>query len=172
MLRLSETYLNQPVMSLRTGGMIATTVEAIINPNNLKVEGFFCQDSLEKKKQLILLEQDIRDILAQGIVVNDHEVLSELSDLPRLREIINLNFVLVGKQVITVSKKVVGKVTDYSIDSKSMFIQKLYVSPPIMRNLTGKGLMVDRTQINEITNKQIIINDLEGTVPAQATATA
>jgi uncharacterized protein YrrD len=172
MMRLSQTLLNQPVLSLRTGGHIATTISPIINPNNLKIEGFFCQDSIDKKKQLVLLDQDIRDLLPQGIVVNDHEVLSEISELPRLKEIINLNFTLIGKQVITASKKTLGKVNDYSVDGSSMFIHKLNVSLPIMRNFIGEGLVVDRTQIIEITSKQVIIGDLEQTVPARAAATA
>jgi hypothetical protein len=53
-----------------------------------------------------------------------------------------------------------------------MYIQKLYVSQPLFKSLTGGSLSVDRTQINEITNRRIIINDLHGKVPAHAAAPA
>ena len=49
-------------MSLRTGGEIASISAPIINPDNLKIEGFYCEDRYDKK-QLVLLFQDIREIL-------------------------------------------------------------------------------------------------------------
>lgn len=172
MLRLSAALINQPILSIRTGGPVATTQNPLINPNNLKIEGYYCTDRFDKNKRLILLTQDIRDYIANGLIINDHEVLSEPSELLRLKDIININFELIGKQVSTVSKKNVGKVSDYAIDIDSMYISKIYVSISVIRNLAGGSLIIDRSQIVEITNKRIIINDLEQTVPAQAAAVA
>jgi sporulation protein YlmC with PRC-barrel domain len=169
MLQLSNVLQNRPILSLRTGTAIATVTAPIINPNNLKIEGFFCNDRFDKKR-LILLGQDIRDFIAQGIVVNDHDVLSEPGELVRLKKILDLNFTLIGKPVETVSKRKVGKVGDYAIEISSMYIQKLYVSQSVLKSLTAGSLSVDRTQINEITNRRIVINDLEGKVPAHAAA--
>src|SRR5882762_6068122 len=151
MLQLSKALLNQPIMSLRTGGQVGTTVAVIINPNNLKVEGFYCQDSFEKKQQLVLLYQDIRDIVNQGIVVNDHSVLADPSELIRLKPVMDLHFELVGKPVVSVSKEKLGKVNDYAVEAETMFVQKLYVSQSLIKNFTGGSLSIDRGQIVEIT---------------------
>jgi uncharacterized protein YrrD len=172
MLQLSGSLINQPVMSLRTGGQIATIVAAIINPNNLKIEGFYCQDILDKKQPLILLYQDIRDIIPKGIVVNDYEVLAEPKDLVRLKKILALNFELIGKQVYTLSKEKLGKVTDYAADTDTMYVQKLYVGQSLLKSLTGGSLSVDRTQIVEITNRKVVIQDILQGTPEGATATA
>lgn len=171
MLQLSSAFLNRPVLSLRTGTPIAMAVAPIINPNNLKIEGFYCDDRLEKR-QLILLSQDVRDVIPQGIVVNDYDVLSEPEELVRLKQVLNLNFTLIGKQVETVNKRKVGKVADFATEMSSMYIQKLYVSQSVFKNLASGSLSIDRTQINEITNRRIIINDLEAKVPAHAGAMA
>lgn len=172
MLQLSASLLtNKSVLSLRTGSPIATITTPIINPNNLKIEGFYCQDRRDKK-QLILLYQDIRDMLPQGYVVNDHEVLSEAHDLVRLKQVLDLNFELIGKQVVTTSKEKVGKVNDYAADTETMFIQKIYVAQSIMKSFTGGSLSIDRTQINEITPRRIIINDLVKNAPVTAPAAA
>jgi uncharacterized protein YrrD len=159
MLQLSQALLNRPVMSLRTGGQVATTIAAIINPNNLKIEGFYCQDSFEKKKQLVLLCQDIRDIVGQGIVVNDHEVLAEPGELVRMKQVMDLQFELIGKAVVSVSKEKIGKVSDYAADGETMFVQKIYASQSLIKNFTGGGLSIDRTQIVEITNRKVVIQD-------------
>src|SRR5687768_3540685 len=112
MLQLSASLLNRPILSLRTGSVVGTTVRPIINPNNLKLEGFFCTDAEDRKRTPVLLYQDIRDLIVQGIVVNDHDVLADVPELVRLKTIIGINFELLGKKVITTSKQKVGKIVD------------------------------------------------------------
>ncbi len=171
MLQLSGRLLNKSVLSLRTGTPIASITAPIINPDSLKIEGFYCQDRFDKK-QLVLLCQDIRDILPQGYVVNDHDVLAEPDELIRLKKVLELNFELIGKQVVTVGKDKVGKVSDYAAEAETMFIQKIYATQSILKNFTGGSLSIDRTQINEITPTCIIINDLLKKAPATDPATA
>jgi uncharacterized protein YrrD len=171
MLQLSATLLNKAVMSLRTGGQVATTVEAIINPNNLKLEGFYCQDS-HSKERLVLLYQDIRDIVGKGIVVDDYEVLVDPEDLVRLKDVMSIHFSLIGKQVVTVSKNKIGKVSDYAVETNSMYVQKIYATQSLLKSLTAGSLSIDRTQIVEITNRKIVIQDLLETVREEAPATA
>jgi sporulation protein YlmC with PRC-barrel domain len=169
MLQLSASLINKSILSLRTGMPIASVTGAIFNPNNLKIEGFYCQDRFNKA-QLVLLYQDIREMLVQGYVVDDHAVLVEPEDIVRLKDVFALKFELIGKQVETTSKEKVGKVSDYATESETMFVQKIYVSQSILKSLTGGSLSIDRTQINEITPRRIIINELLKTaqVPAPA----
>lgn len=169
MLQLSQALINQPVLSLRTSMPIATTISPLINPNNLKIEGLYCQDRFEKKR-LILLYQDIRDVLPQGVVVNDHDALSDPNELVRLKDVIKLNFELIGKQVVTVSKDKVGKINDYATEVETMYIQKLYVGQSLLKSFTGGALSVDRSQIYEVTNTKVVINDLIQATPARAPA--
>lgn len=171
MLQLSGDLLNKSVMSLRTGTAVATVIGPIFNPNNLKIEGFYCEDIFDKKR-LVLLYQDIREVMPQGYVINDHDVLAEEDELVRLKDILKLNFELVGKQVETIAKEKVGKVTDYAAETETMFVQKLYVSQSLLKSLTGGTLSIDRTQINEITPRRIIINELIEKSPMPAPATA
>ncbi len=159
MLQLSGSIINKPVMSLRTGSQVAVTIGPIINPNNLKLEAFYCQDN-KTKKRLVLLYQDIRDVITKGIVVNDHEVLTEPEELVRLKKIMDINFDLMGKQVVTVSKDKVGKVNDYAVETSTTYIQKIYVSQSLIKSFTSGSLSVDRSQIVEITDRKIVINDL------------
>lgn len=157
-------------MSLRTGTQIGTALTPIINPNNLKIEGFWCK--VDRRKQLILVSQDVRDSLPQGLVVNDAEALTDPGELVRLAPILQINFVLLGKPVVTTSGSKLGKVNDYATDIDSMFIKKLYVAQPLYKNINGGNLGIDRTQIVEITDKKIVVNDADAKVPAHAGAVA
>lgn len=168
MLQLSGMIINRPVLSLRTGTQVATALAPLINPNNLKIEGFFCKTT--GRKQKILVAQDIRDILPQGIVVNDEDVLTEAEELVRLNSLIHLNFELLGKPVETASRQKLGKVNDFATETDSLYIKKLYVTQPIYKNFSGGNLGIDRTQIIEITDKKIVVGDLDAKVPAHAGA--
>jgi sporulation protein YlmC with PRC-barrel domain len=121
---------------------------------------------------LILLYQDIRELTRQGFIINDHDVLAEPDDLVRLKKILELNFELIKKPVETINKEKVGKVADYAVETATMYVQKLYVSQSILSNLTGGTLSVDRSQIVEITNRRIVIQELLKNAPAGAPAVA
>lgn len=170
MLLLSKSLMNRPIMSLRTGRQVALAYQLIFNPNNLKIEGFYCQDSRDKKQILVLLAQDIRDIIPAGIVVNDHSVLAEPADLIRLKSIMDIDFELLGKHVVTTRKKRLGKVSDFACDPQTLYVQKLYVSQPLLKSLNGGSLSVDRNQIVEITNHKITIQDPQQPKPAMSPA--
>jgi sporulation protein YlmC with PRC-barrel domain len=170
MLQLSGMIVNRPILSLRTGTQVGTALAPIMNPNNLKIEGFFCKG--DGRKQLILLSQDIREVMPQGIVVNDEDVLTDPDELVRLKSVISISFELLGKHVETTSRQKLGRVSDYATEIESMFVKKLYVSQPIYKNFSGGNLGIDRTQIVEITDKKIVVNDLDAKIPATAGAIA
>lgn len=169
MLRLSNTLFDKSVLSLRTGGPIAAIKAPIINPDNLKIEGFYCEDRFSKA-ELILVSQDIREILPQGFVVNDHDVLVEADDLVRLKKVLEINYQIIGKQVETISKQKIGKVSDYAVETESMYIQKVYIAQSVFKSFTGGSLSVDRNQVVETTPRKIVINDLEAKSAATAPA--
>lgn len=159
MLLLSQSIINKPVLSLRTGSQIAQVTGFIVNPNNFKIEGFYCYDLLTKKT-LILLYQDVRNIIGQGVIVNDHDVLSSPDILVRLKDILEINYVLIGKPVVTIGKQKVGKVKDFAIDNETFFVQKLYAGRSLIKSINKGQLSIDRTQIIEVTDTNIIIQDL------------
>jgi sporulation protein YlmC with PRC-barrel domain len=169
MLQLANSLTNIPVMSLRTSGMVATAEHPIINPNNLKIEGWYCNDQFSKKT-LVLLTKDIRDIVPQGLAVDDYDRLSEPEELVRLQDILQLDFELIGLSVVTDTKRRLGKVSDYAADISSFYVQKLYISQPVYKTLSGGQLSIDRTQIIEITNRQITVRDVDEKVRSPATA--
>lgn len=173
MLQLSGSLLNQPVVSLRTGGAIARTESAIINPHNLKVEGFYVVDS-RNRQRLILLVQDIRDVIPAGIVVDDYDVLSDPSELIRLQKLLQIDFKLIGKSVQTAKKQRLGKVNDYAVDNQAFFVQKLYVERSLLKSLSSDQLAIDRTEIVEVTDRRVIIKEIQKTsksgMPAAAPA--
>ena len=53
-----------------------------------------------------------------------------------------------------------------------MYLQKIYVGQSLLKNFTGGNLGIDRTQIVEITDRKIVVQELTPRVPAGAKAWA
>ncbi len=163
---MGQQLIGKPVMSLRTGAPVATILETIVNPHNLKIEGWFVDDPARRQRR-ILLSQDIRDIIEQGFVVDDHDALSDPDELVRLNSVLKLKFELINKPVISEDKKRLGKVNDYAFEKSGFFIQKLYIGQSLLKSFGGGSAIVDRVQIIEINNRKIIVK--EATIPSKAT---
>jgi hypothetical protein len=159
MLKMSSSLFNIPVVSLRLGQPIAVAESPIINPHNLKIVGWWCKDNNAAGKQ-ILLTDDIRESVSQGLAVNDESALSAPEDLVRYKEILDANFQLMDKLVKTKRQKI-GKVHDFSYND-GMFVQKLYVARSLIKVFTSEDTaIIDRTQIIEITDSYILVRDTE-----------
>lgn len=159
MLYLSTRLHNIPLLSVRSGGRIGTVIEPIINPHNLHIDAFYCESAHIKGAQ-ILLDMYVRDISSRGIIIDDHNDLSDPGELIRLQPIIDLNFQFENKDVL-VNKRKIGKVIEYAVDTNSLFIQKIYVQPRIWQSLSQDRLTFDRLSVLEVTNTYIAFSGPE-----------
>lgn len=159
MLFLSTKLYNVPLFSIRSGGRIGSVTEPIINPHNLHIDGFYCQTPNGHNNE-VLLDIYIRDISSRGIIIDDHNNLSSPDELVRLQPVINLNFSLVNLNAV-VSKKKVGKISQFAVDTESLFIQKFYVQPRGWQSFKTDSLTFDRTSVVEVNNAAIIFKGPE-----------
>ena len=163
MLKLSTTLYNVPIFSLRTGLQIGTATKPLINPQNLKIEAWFAESKFDTGL-LLLPTSEIREVSRQGIAVNDQTAITPAEDLVRMAQLIQLDFQLLSKKVFSEDKLPLGKVADYATDLESFYIQRLFINPGAIRQLTTKQRIISRVQITEITNKKIVVKDTEVTV--------
>lgn len=158
MLTLGQPLIGRKILSLRTGGELGELTKAIINPNNLKLEGWFVNDKFHKRTS-ILLSKEIREIILEGFLVNDHSAMSDPGELIRIKELLDLHFELIGKPVVTKRRARLGKVNDYAFNKESFLIQKLYTAQSMIKSLGTSGNIIDRSQIVEISHKNIVVED-------------
>lgn len=156
---MSKSLFNRPIMSLRTGGQVGWAVEPIINPHNLKILGWWCKMS-GNGQSLVLLAEDVREMMPTGLAVNDEDALATIDELVRHRDILEVRFELLDKLVKTKKHKL-GKVSDFSYND-GMLVQKLYVARPMTKIFSSDDLLlIDRSQILEVTDSYILVRDAE-----------
>src|SRR3990167_1424648 len=159
MLMMSKSLYNRPILSLRSEGQIGLAIEPIINPHNLKILGWWCK-APNSPNQFVLLVENVRELMPNGLAVDDHNALSTPQDLVRHKEILDVHFQLPDKLVKTKRSKL-GKVSDYTYD-QSMFIQKLYVTRSLTKIFSSEDtLIISRDQVLEVTDHYILVEDAD-----------
>jgi len=157
MLVLQKNLQNVPIMSLQNGSKLGLAQDPIIDPRKLKIVAYHASGPRIHGAS-VLHTSDIREYGPMGFIVNNADSVMELDDtLVRLQEVIDFNFSLLGKTVVTQNKKKLGKVVDYAVDTESFFIQKIHVAQSVMKNFTSSNLIIARTQIVELNDKFIVV---------------
>lgn len=160
MLILKERLVNVPIMSLHTGAEIAETGEFIIDPRQLKVIGFYCKGPRLDINPAILNIEDVREFSNIGLIVDSADVLTSPDDLVRLKEVLSFHFVLDGKPVVDTAGNKLGQVVNYTLDSTTLYIVKLHVRPSLWHAWTHTELIIDRTQVVEVNDHQLVVRDV------------
>lgn len=168
MLVQSQRLVGARILSLHTGQPIGQLGELIINPNTFEVAGFYCEGkwAAQHKEPMVLLAPDIREVAGAGVLIDSHDSISPLDDLIRIKDISAINYKLIDKPVYTESKKRLGKIMDYVINTEGFGIQKIYVKQSLFKSMSMHSLVIDRQQIIEITDKRVVVSDATVTTPA------
>lgn len=150
-------FIGAPLVSLQAEAVIAHTGEPIIDPRKLIVVGFYVGPQAKKQTPQVIHTSDIREVSHLGLIIDSAEDIMPLDDLVRLQEIINFGFELIGIPVVDEQGKKYGKVSDYSIDPKSFYVQQLFTQQSLLRSFGSLSKIIHRTQIISITNEKIVI---------------
>ncbi|PSO45187.1 hypothetical protein BRC21_00365 [Candidatus Saccharibacteria bacterium SW_7_54_9] len=155
MLMQSRQFQDIRVINMRDGQPTTKILRPIIDPFKLEVAGFYT----DHKPENILLVRNIRELNRKQVMIDDVDALSSKDELPRLKEVLDINYQLGGKRAVTYSKKRLGKVEDYIVDTVSYRIEKIHVHQPVWRSFSGGLLIVDRKQILEVDNHKVTVSD-------------
>ena len=167
MLILGSKLLDQSILSLQVGGQIASTLEPIIDPSNLKIIAYTLSGPLiDKSPENVLLTNDIREFSRMGFIIDSIDDLVDPNEIIKLKNILKLNFKLIGHRVETVKSKKIGKVIDFTVDSSTFSIYQLVVKRPALKALNDPELTINRSQIVEIDDDKVVIKNEEETVKA------
>lgn len=157
MLISGSQLIDTPVMSLQTGKELAQTHTAIINPHNLTIIAYLVEGKHLDYDPSYLRVADVREISNIGMIIDSSDEFVGNDDIVTEKSIYDMEFELLGKQVVDEHKKKVGKVNDYVIDIDSFVIQQLVVKKPLLQSFGDDELLVHRGQIVEVTDDLIII---------------
>jgi uncharacterized protein YrrD len=147
-----------PVISLQTGEAVAEACQPIIDIASLEILAFQCESS-QRRRPVVLMARDVRQLASDCIIIDNEDELANPEDIVRLQSMIALSYNPLEKPVVSDTGRKLGNVDDYTINLETNRIQKLHVRQSMFRSWLGATLIIDRTQIIEITAKKITVRD-------------
>ncbi len=162
MLRLGSRIIGAPVMGLQTGTRLATVKAPVIDPSNLKILAYEVEGPLLNENPSFLRTADIREVSGIGMIIDSSDEFVGLEDVVVIKKLYDLKFKLLDMPVIDKGNQKLGKVDDYSLDLISFFIEQLSVRRSMIKSLGDTGLLIHRSQIIEINNKHIVVQQAKG----------
>jgi hypothetical protein len=166
MYMLASQLRNLPVISLQTGDTVTTITQPIIEMSNLEIIALGCA-AVKECADPVLMVRDIRQVASDCIIIDSEEDIGSGSDVVRLKVPLAAAYSPIGAKVITDMQRPIGKTEDYTINTESLRIQKLYIRRPVWRSWLGSSLIIAREQIIDVTPKQITVR--EATIDAKIT---
>jgi len=157
MLLPGSRLINIPIMGLQTGSKLAQTSKAIIDPSNLKIIGYIVDGPLLSEHPSIIRIDDVRELSDIGMIIDSNDEFIGTEDVIKVNKIYRLNFDPIGMKVSEENGGKLGVVGDYNVDSSSFVIQQLSVKRGLIKSLSSPSLLIHRSQIIEINNKEIVV---------------
>jgi uncharacterized protein YrrD len=166
MIKFASEFRGKPVLLQKEKAVVGIVEDMIVNPDNGEFVGLLVREGFGKKNLKTLPEKDLVSITSGYFLISSYESLGELDEIVRLKTIIDLDIPITGTKTYTVSGKYLGKSRDYTLNMKSLRIDKIYVEPPI---LSGgmRELAIAFPQIISIEKDKITVEDAFIKIKAQ-----
>lgn len=125
MLIQAKDVLNKPVFAQDIEDTVGRISDIIIDPENGKIVAFSVARFLQKPK--IVSEVDVLDLTKDGLLINSENALVLPSELVRIKEIIDQEIRIINSKAVTESKKSLGIIEDFLIDTETAGVAKFYI---------------------------------------------
>jgi len=159
----ASQFVDQPVLSLQTGTLIAKVQSLVINPDKLELIAFHCFAPESELDQPILAIGDVRQLATDCILIDSSEELAEASDIVRLQKLLEQGFDLNICKAYTEDGGYLGKVADYSINTDTARVQRIHIHPQLLKRFLADTFIIEREQIVDVKPGRITVRD--ATVP-------
>lgn len=156
---LASHLPNMSILTYHEGQLIGRAGEPIIDPDRLEVVALHCRLLKSPHKTPVILLRDICEFDQDHLLIGSEEDVTDISDIIRISQLVARPFKVLGKPVVTQSGHRLGTSEDFTISGSSFQLQRLHVRRSILSSLAMGSLIIDRSQIIEVTPKRFIVRD-------------
>ena len=116
----------------------------------------------------ILDAKSVREYSNIGLVIDSADELVSDTDVVKIKEVLELNFNLIGLKVETKKGSKLGKIIDFTVAEDNFSVQQLIVKRPAIKSFLDSELVIPRAEITEVTDYKVIVKDEEKIIKERA----
>jgi sporulation protein YlmC with PRC-barrel domain len=171
--RFASSFIGKPVVLAREQALIGIVEDLVINPDNGLFVGILLKEGFGKKMTKVVASKDIMEANSKFIIIKGLSAVGEKDEIVRIKDILDKDISIIGNQVYTIRNQYLGKVYDYTIETLTSSLSKIYVKPTLFHSLST-DFIISSQQIIAIEKKRIIVEDgaINNKKPIKLTKTA
>ncbi|MFA4891365.1 MAG: PRC-barrel domain-containing protein [Candidatus Gracilibacteria bacterium] len=155
--RLYSKIIGMPVFTPDSLRPIYNVRDLIFDPVNGAVIAF------EVGRGLVITPMDVLS-MKQGILIKGMEDVVGIDDILRVRKVVDEGMGIMGKKVVTLGGKALGKVVDLTIDDGALILNKIYTAKVILGVLQRDSRVIPAKNIVEVLSDRIVVKNDSGEV--------
>ncbi len=128
----------------------------IIDPDTGKVAGISVKIP-GKKEEMFVNSSSVSGVGTIFLMIESINSLGEKDEIIRLKEILDKDIHIISADVIDEDGRRLGRVRDYSINLKTMRLERLYLTSYIFLKILSRDLMITESDIIKIEKNIIIV---------------
>ncbi len=143
-----------PIFELRDQARLGIVADILLDQNGQKIIGFILENPIFSfQPPKIVLSIDIIETLKEALIVKDDDAVVPLSEALPAQELFKKKYFGIAQKVFSETGKYLGRVTDYIIENKTLFITKYYVQSMTREVIIPSGDIID------FNGKKITVRD-------------
>ncbi len=157
----SKDLIGLPLISIATADELGTVGEIVVNPGQKVVE-FLLLERKENDEYTGIPFSQIKGIGDYAVTVKNKNVMIDVMKVGLLKEMIERDINLIGARIISDQGKLLGQVTEYSLELESGKLKDLY-----FENQDKKEATIEADSVVTIGKERIIVSEQEKEVTVQ-----
>jgi sporulation protein YlmC with PRC-barrel domain len=157
MQKLASEFKKTIIITKQERTILGRLEDIILNPQNGKAIGLMLTVQDKKNKRAVVNTSDIAGIGTNFIMVYSIDNISPPDEIIRIREILDLGIKLVNSSVVDEDGRYLGKVRDWSVNLKTMYLARLYVVSSSLVKMFAQDIIIPKKDIIKIEKDKIMV---------------
>lgn len=157
MQKLASEFHRTTIITKQERTVLGSLKDVILNPETGDVVGLSFYISGNKNKELVVNTSDITGVGTNFIMIDSADNVSPPDEIIRIKEVLDKDIEIFGSYVVDEDGRHIGKVRDWSVNLKSMRLERLYVISSSLVKILVQDLIILANDIVKIEKGKIII---------------
>lgn len=153
MLLCYSKLIELSIASIEGGFKIGDVYEVVLSPYFNQVEALVLRESFFDHTSKVISKIDVVEITKEGVVVNSRNVIFPLSEIVKVKKLVDSKYFGIRQKVFSQNDDYIGKVFDYIVDGKDLTVKKIIVKKGLKERIIPAGLIV------KFDGKRITVKD-------------
>jgi len=157
MQKLASEFKNTSVVSKKEKAILGVLEDIILNPETGAASGISFKVPGKKDLLLVANASEITGAGTNFIMIETAEKVGAPDEIIRIKEVLDKDISLIESKVIDEDERYMGKIRDYSINLKTMRLERLYVATSGFLKIIPGDLMIPESDIVKIEKNRVIV---------------